>query len=121
MRAFEDNRYDYYKLLEPLGFYCNEYLIPDGAIFVHDTDDSDRGSISEGCLKLCWTPDGNCYGSLCGDTVIFHAALRYTDLFEKVDTNRNLIPDIDKPVQECKTVPFDEQLFYQVVIGKGDN
>ena len=26
-----------------------------------------------------------------------------------------------EPVEECQTVPFDEQLFYQVVIGKGDN
>lgn len=116
MRAFEDNRYDYYELTQPLGFSHNNYLIPDGAIFVHDTDDFERGSISEGCLKLCWTPDGNCYGSLCSDTVIFHAAFRHTDLFKKVDTDR-----IDKTVQECQTVPFDEQLFYQVVVGKGDN
>ena len=26
-----------------------------------------------------------------------------------------------EPVEECQTVPFDEELFYQMVIGKRDN
>ena len=85
MRAFENKDFDYYELTQPLGFSDGEYLVPDGAIFVHDKNDNVRGSIANGCLKLCWTPDGNCYGCLCADTVVFHANFRMTDLFKKVD------------------------------------
>ena len=107
MRAFANNKYDYYELTQSLGFYKNNYLIPDGAIFVHDRDDKVRGSIAEGCLKLCWTPDGNCYGSLCADTIIFHADFRNTDLFKKVDTHKineleELICNLERQLSEVK-------------------
>lgn len=109
MRAFQSNRYDYYELTQPLGFYRGDYLLPDGAIFVHDKDDSVRGSIAQGCLKLCYTPDGNGYGvfGLCGDTVVFHAEFRNTDLFRKVESNKidkleALINDLEKQLSEAK-------------------
>lgn len=107
MKAFENNKYDYYELTQPLGFRKNDYLIPDGAIFVHDRDDSVRGSIAEGCLKLCWTPDGNCYGKLCADTIVFHADFRHTDLFEKVSSGKiskikTLIDDLKKQLLKAE-------------------
>jgi hypothetical protein len=77
-RAFSDMNTDYYILQKDLG--CLE----SGAVFYHDKSDSIRGSIGDGCLKLCWTPDGNCYGGLCGNTVIFHAGFKYSNLFKKV-------------------------------------
>lgn len=79
IKAFSDPYYDYYKLTKDLG------CLPAGAIFYHDPDDDCFGSIAEGCLKLCWTPDGNCYGRLCGGTVILHCLFAESDLFEKVD------------------------------------
>lgn len=107
MRALKDKRFDYYELTQPLGFNGKNYLVPDGAIFVHDYTDKVRGSIAEGCLKLCWTPDGNCYGCLCADTVVFHAGFRDTDLFKKVDINRinkleELINKLEKQLSEAK-------------------
>lgn len=107
MRAFENRGYDYYELTQPLGFDGRDYLIPDGAIFVHDKNDSIRGSIAEGCLKLCYTPDGQCYGSLCGDTVVFHAHFRYSDLFKKVDIQKineleELIINLENQLNEAK-------------------
>lgn len=85
IRAFSDPRYDYYELQKDL-----EGLVPKGAIFVHDVDDQVYGSIANGCLKLCWTPDGNTYrgnlGSLCAGTVIFHTAFSRTSLFKRVKT-----------------------------------
>ena len=80
IRAFSDTDYAYHRLTQDL-----TDLLPKGAIFVHDPNDSIYGSISEGCLKLCWTPDGNCYGNLCAGTVIFHYAFVRTDMFERVD------------------------------------
>lgn len=81
IRAFSNPNYDYYKLMVDL-----EGLVPKGAIFVHDTDDSVRGSVAQGCLVLCWTPEGNCYcgsdGALVGGSVVFHAAFRKTPMFE---------------------------------------
>lgn len=83
IRAFSDPRYEYYELTQDLGG-----ILPRGAIFVHDTDDTVNGSPAEGCLKLCWTPDGNIYfgrnGGISGGTVILHAEFRRTDLFQKV-------------------------------------
>lgn len=83
IRAFSLPQYDYYELLQDLGG-----VVPKGAIFVHDTDDDVNGSPAEGCLKLCWTPDGNVYYSsktgVCGGTVIFHAAFRNSDMFRRV-------------------------------------
>lgn len=107
MRAFEDKRFDYYELTQPLGFNGKAYLIPDGAIFVHDILDGVRGSLAEGCLKLCWTPDGGVYGCLCADTIVFHAEFRNTDLFKKVDTHKidkleELICNLEKQLSEAK-------------------
>lgn len=89
MRAFVDERFDYYELNMPLGCLENgTYMLPRGAVFVHDTGDSVKGSIAQGCLKLCWTPEGGCYGSLCADSVIFHADFRNSALFTKVDSGK---------------------------------
>ena len=81
IRAFSNPKYDYYELTVDL-----EGLVPKGAIFVHDTDDSVRGSVAQGCLVLCWTPDGNCYfgnrGGLVGGSVVFHAEFRKTPMFK---------------------------------------
>lgn len=86
IRAFSDPRYDYYELQKDL-----EGLVPKGAVFVHDVDDKENGSIAQGCLKLCWTPDGNTYigdrGSLCAGTVIFHAAFRNTSMFRQISSS----------------------------------
>ncbi|MCM1222540.1 MAG: hypothetical protein NC548_49530 [Lachnospiraceae bacterium] len=86
IEAFSDPRFDYYELQEDLA-----NIVPKGAIFVHDTEDQENGSIAEGCLKLCWTPDGNCYSSerlgsvgLCGGTVIFHASFKDSTMFKRV-------------------------------------
>lgn len=83
IKAFSNPGYDYYELQQDLAG-----LVPAGAIFVHDTDDHENGSAANGCLKLCWTPEGSCYmgakGSLCGGTIIFHAAFKDTELFKRV-------------------------------------
>jgi len=83
IRAFSNPKYDYYELTEDLAG-----LVPKGTIFVHDTDDSVRGSVAQGCLVSCWTPDGNCYKgertSLAGGSVVFHAEFRNTPMFKKV-------------------------------------
>lgn len=114
IRAFSNPKYDYYELMVDL-----EGLVPKGAIFVHDTDDSVRGSIADGCLILCWTPEGSCYrGSRCslaGGSVVFHAAFRNTSMFrianykdEKklseiyaaIDSAKKQISDLEKLVAE---------------------
>ena len=87
VRAFESDKYNYYKLTKDLAF------LKAGAIFYYDPDDYTRGSISDGCLKLCWTPDGNCYSGIAGGTVVFHTAFIDTDLFEKVDRTFDNIAD----------------------------
>lgn len=89
MRAFQDKRYDYYMLKKPLGHdhrqhRIGEFLLPAGAIFYHDKNDSVKGSPGDGCLKLCWTPEGNCYGWIAGDGMAFHSFFKNTDLFELV-------------------------------------
>lgn len=87
IRAFSNPKYDYYELTKSIG---GNYLgraaeiLPAGSIFVHDTDDHEQGSITEGCLKLCWNPDGNCYGMLCANTVVLHAAFKDSDMFKIV-------------------------------------
>lgn len=113
LRAFSDDRYDYYELTTSLGYVNNkeEWILPKGTIFVHDTDDHELGSISNGCLKLCWTPDGNTYGSLCGGTVIFHAEFINTSLFELVKpkkdseaiiTLKKEISNLENTIEEIK-------------------
>jgi hypothetical protein len=73
-KALDDSRYKYYELLQ------NIPCIDKGAIFYYDKDDHVKGSIGEGCLKLCWTPAGGCYGNdvvaLCAGTIVFHAFAR---------------------------------------------
>ena len=83
IKALSDPKYDYYRLTKDFG------VLKAGAIFYHDPDDDVYGSIAQGCLKLCWTPDGNCYGSpmIGGDTVILNYAFANTDWFEKVERN----------------------------------
>ena len=86
VRAFQYPEYDYYRLTCELG------PLPEGTIFFHDPDDHVYGSQAAGCLKNCWTADGNCSGSICGGTVILHYCFVDTDLFEKVErTDENLI------------------------------
>ena len=89
IRAFSSSNYDYYVLTQDLGG-----IVPKGAIFYHDPDDDIRGSVSDGCLKLCWTPDGSTYrgknGSVCGGAVIFNTTFIYTDMFVKV-TNSSMV------------------------------
>lgn len=98
IRAFSDPDYDYYELTQAVGF------LPRGTVFYHDTDDHIYGSIGNGCLKLCWTDDGNCVGNhnqqICGGTVIFHFEFAKTSLFRKIelkDKFKNLtIKEIEK-------------------------
>ena len=90
IRAFSDPNYDYYRLTKDFG------LLKAGTIFFHDPDDDVYGSIAEGCLKNCYTPDGDCFEgngcSLCGGSVILHYRFIKTDWFEKiVVTEENLI------------------------------
>lgn len=101
IRAYSNPKYNYYELTKPIGckyFNRQEILLPAGAIFVHDTDDHEQGSIAEGCLKLCWNPDGNTYGSLCANTVVLHAAFKDTDMFRltKVSRKSNCNKLLDK-------------------------
>ena len=79
IRAFSSPEYDYYKLTKDFG------LLKAGTIFYHDQDDDTYGSMANGCLKNCWTPDGNCFDRLCGGTVILHTDFINTDWFEKVE------------------------------------
>ena len=78
IKAFSDSRYEYYRLTKNLG------NLEKGAIFYHDPDDCYFGSPAQGCIKLCWTPDGNCY-RYCGGAVIFHYDFVDSDLFERAD------------------------------------
>ena len=68
-----ESGYDFYKLEK------NIPLLKKGAIFYYDPHDYIKGSIGEGCLKLCWTEDGNVYlpSGVCAGTVIFHAKARH--------------------------------------------
>lgn len=79
VRAFTNPNLDYYKLTKDFG------LLKAGTIFYHDQDDDVYGSVAHGCLKNCWTPDGNTENGLCGGTVILHYNFIHTDWFEKVE------------------------------------
>ncbi len=101
IKAFSLPQYDYYELLQDLGG-----IVPKGAIFVHDTNDNVSGSPAEGCLKLCWTPDGDVYlgtkGGVCGGTVIFHAEFRKSDMFRKVKgTDSNIVEKAITCLENC--------------------
>lgn len=111
LRAFSDDRYDYYALTRSLGFNnsgygIKDYVLPKGSVFVHDKNDSKLGSIGEGCLKLCWTQDGNTYGGLCGETVIFHAIFKDTDLFKLVQSAKP-VDDIEKLKNTIENLKFE--------------
>ena len=73
-KAFADARYKYYELQHDIP------CVHAGAIFYWDKKDNVHGSIGAGCLKLCWTPVGGCYGndisSICAGTIVFHASSR---------------------------------------------
>lgn len=86
IRAFSNPKYDYYELTKPIGcgYKGTKEILPAGSVFVHDIDDHEQGSAAEGCLKLCWKPDGNCYGMLCANAVVLHAAFRNSDMFKIV-------------------------------------
>lgn len=59
---------DAYKLLKPIPG------LGAGAVFVHDKEDSNKGSIGEGCLKLAWD-NGNCQQGWCAETHVFPGQL----------------------------------------------
>lgn len=79
IRAFSDPGFNYYRLTKDFG------CLKAGAVFFHDPDDSIYGSPAHGCLKLCWTPNGDCYDKLCGGTIALHANFIESNWFEKVD------------------------------------
>ena len=81
VRAFQYPEYDYYRLTRKLG------PLSEGTIFFYDPDDHIYGSVAGGCLKNCWTADGNCSGGICGGTVILHNVFMKSDLFEKIERN----------------------------------
>lgn len=74
IKAFSSKKIDFYKLLKDLP------TIDKGAVFYWDKYDNNAGSPAEGCLKLCWRPDGDCYTKgyqgYCGGTIILHADAR---------------------------------------------
>jgi len=106
IRALQDKDYDYYELLVDLGG-----ITPKGAIFVHDKNDHDVGSVSEGCLKLCWDQKGDCYrgdiATIAGETVIFHAEFRKSSMFRLVQSSRKdkliyIITKLEKELNVAK-------------------
>ena len=108
MRAFSDKRYDYYELTCDMGWNekREEFLLPAGTIFVHDTDDHVNGSIAQGCLKNCWIPTGNTYGKLSGGTVILHAYFKNTTMFrliqEKETDEKQILNEITEIEQKLE-------------------
>jgi len=82
-RAYGSEKHQYYELLQDIP------CVSRGAIFYWDKKDKKRGSIAEGCLKLCWTPSGGYYGNervlICANTIVFHASARFeTEWFKEV-------------------------------------
>jgi len=81
-RALSNKKTKYYELLQ------NMPCVDKGAIFYWDKKDTVRGSISQGCLKLCWTPTGGCYSGFCADTFVLHADARGNkDWFRRIYRN----------------------------------
>lgn len=99
--ALSNPNYEYYRLTRDIGD------LKAGAIFYHDPDDHVYGSMAEGCLKLCWTPTGNCYSDLCGGTVILHCSFARTSIFEKIEPCINNVAQILKPGHYMLTVNED--------------
>jgi hypothetical protein len=97
IRALSDISYDYYELKRDFG------SLKKGAIFVHDPDDDLYGSIAEGCLKLCWTPDGNTYSGLCANTIFLHYRFAEDgEIFKKINTDKEIMKRINKLEEEIK-------------------
>lgn len=95
VRAYKRPDFDYYELTKPLG------VLPEGAVFFHDTEDDVYGSIGSGCLKLCWTSEGNCVGGICGGMVIFHECFINSDLFKPATPkSQRVIRKIEKLEKE---------------------
>lgn len=100
VRAFQYPEYNYYRLTRQLG------TLPEGTIFFHDPDDHIYGSVAGGCLKNCWTADGDCSGGICGGTVILHNVFMSSDLFEKVErTDENLMSSLRPGHYEMDVYP----------------
>ena len=91
IKAFSDPHYTYYRLTKKFG------LLKAGTIFYHDPEDTIYGCAACGCLKNCWTADGNCDNGITGGSVILHHAFAETDLFEKVEwTPDEFLKTLDK-------------------------
>lgn len=74
-RAFCDKDTEYYQLLIDIG------RIRKGT---YDPEDDIRGAWN-GCLKMCWTFDGDCYNDLAADTIVFHKSMMEDEtVFKKV-------------------------------------
>ena len=82
IKAFSDPYYRYYKLKKDFA------QVPAGAIFYHDEDDDHLGSISNGCLKLCWDPEGNAYHFIGGAVVLPSILKDDGKWFEEVEIER---------------------------------
>lgn len=102
LRAFASPYHSYYFLQQELGG-----ILPVGTVFVWDRFDNVRGSPAEGCLKLCWTSDGNCFRTsystgLCAESVVFHASFRKTPMFKLADNEieqlRSRVEALEKKV-----------------------
>lgn len=48
--------------------------LPRGVVFIHDKNDSEKGSPVLGCLKLAWV-EGNCQADWCGHTYVLPGQL----------------------------------------------
>lgn len=94
--------YDYYELVKDFG------SLKKGAIFVHDPKDDMYGSLAQGCLKLCWTADGNCFSGLCANTVFLHFRFSTDDIFKKVQSKeykeelKNRLDELQKEIGKIK-------------------
>ena len=59
-----------------------------GAVFLHDKNDSVKGSFGCGCLKNAWV-DGNCQDSWCAETHVFPGQLsKDREWFKPVKTKK---------------------------------
>ena len=103
IRAFSDPKYTYYRLTRDLG------ELKEGAIFYHDPDDSCLGSPAQGCIKLCWASNGNCY-RYCGGAVIFHWDFANSDLWFYMPNQRK--PDWPTNLSRHAPLPWWRQFFF---------
>lgn len=106
-RAFGSKTTDYYELQIDLG------ILKKGAIFYYDPNDSKKGSVASGCIKLAWTEDGDCQNSLCADTIVFHASYRFDETMfrrivcplntETINKRHKIIDSIINSLEELKS------------------